>query len=177
MARIKGRNTTPELRLRSALWGAGLRYRLYSVSPVGKPDVVFPQKRLAVFIDGCFWHGCPKHYVRPRSREEFWAQKLKENVERDRCQTLALETLQWKVVRIWEHEVFENLDAVVSRVKLAFSALHWPESEDWRVVRVESLDDATKLERRILVSLRHAERGREVVGQRTTAKWRRPTKP
>jgi DNA mismatch endonuclease (patch repair protein) len=174
MARIKGKNTTPERRLRSALWAAGLRYRVHSATPVGRPDVAFIQQRLAVFIDGCFWHGCPKHYVRPRSREGFWTQKLKENVDRDRRQTLALEALHWRVVRAWEHEIFEEVDKVVSRVRLALSASHWTHSEDWRVIRVESLDETTKMERRILAPLRNTELRREVVGRRVTAKWRWP---
>jgi DNA mismatch endonuclease, patch repair protein len=176
MSQIKGKNTTPERVLRSALWRAGLRYRLHARTPVGKPDVVFPQMRVAVFIDGCFWHGCPEHYVRPRSRESFWKHKLKENIERDRRQTLGLEALGWRVVRIWEHEVFEMTAELVSRVQSALEDPHWSPQDDWRVVQVESVDEATKLERRSLIPLRTAEPLREVVGRRVTAKWRRPSK-
>lgn len=91
MARIKGKLTKPEVFLRQALWQRGARYRLHHKTPVGRPDIAFPGPRLAVFIDGCQWHGCPKHYVRPRSRNEFWADELSTNVERDQRQTRAIE--------------------------------------------------------------------------------------
>ena len=101
MSRIRGRNTRPERRLRQALWAAGLRYRKHAKTPVGRPDLVFVGPRVAVFVDGCFWHGCPRHYVRPRSRTDFWSRKLRENVDRDRRQTLELHVRGWTVVRIW----------------------------------------------------------------------------
>src|SRR5687768_10638296 len=106
MSRIRGRNTAPEIRLRQLLWRRGLRYRLaVRVSNV-RPDLVFTGARLAVFVDGCFWHGCPEHYVRPRSSNaKFWAQKLQDNVSRDERQTLRLEADGWRVLRVWEHEL------------------------------------------------------------------------
>src|SRR5262245_58811764 len=113
MARIRGRNTTPELLLRRLLWEAGLRYRLHAKTPAGRPDIAFPQSRVAVFIDGCFWHGCPDHYVRPRSSSEFWSRKLAENVRRDATQTRRLEALGWRVCRFWEHEIFEAADGAL----------------------------------------------------------------
>src|SRR4051812_21964937 len=108
MARIRGVNTTPELRLRARLWSTGLRYRLHLRTPAGRPDLVIPGAQVAVYIDGCQWHGCPKHYVRPRSKDEFWAAKLHENVARDLRQTQQLEALGWRVLRFWEHEVWEE---------------------------------------------------------------------
>src|SRR5215211_8176900 len=105
MARVKGKNTSPERILRSALWRNGLRYRLDYKVPAGRPDIVFPGPKVAVFVDGCFWHGCPAHYSRPRSQQEFWSEKLAANVERDRRQTLELESRGWRVVRVWEHEI------------------------------------------------------------------------
>src|SRR5712692_8006639 len=112
MARIRGRDTLPEIRLRRALWRAGLRFRLKHPGMRIRPDLVLSCDafRLAVFIDGCFWHGCPEHYVPPRSAIDFWAKKLAENVQRDRRQTLALECADWHVVRFWECEVIESLD-------------------------------------------------------------------
>ena len=104
MSRIRGSDTTPELLLRQRLWSDGLRYRLKYKVPAGRPDLVFPGARVVVFMDGCFWHGCPDHYVRPSSRSTFWAQKLAENVERDQRQTRELEAAGWRVIRIWEHE-------------------------------------------------------------------------
>ena len=84
MSRIRGSDTRPEMVVRRALWSRGHRYRAGYKTPGGKADVAFPGKKIAVFIDGCFWHGCPAHYVRPRSREDFWSAKLLENVQRDR---------------------------------------------------------------------------------------------
>lgn len=173
MARIKGKNTTPELALRTVLWREGLRYRLHAKTPVGRPDVVFPAKRVAVFVDGCFWHGCPDHYVRPRSRESFWQHKLRENIERDRRQTLELESLGWRVVRIWEHEAFEATSAMVAQVKAALVSTHWIPREDWRVFLVESMNEDTAWERRSLTPLRTSEPIRQTVGRRITAKWNR----
>ena len=177
MARIRGKDTGPEQRLRRALWRAGHRYRLQYKTPVGRPDVVFPGRRVAVFIDGCFWHGCPTHYVRPRSREEFWRENLRINVERDRRQTLELERIGWRVVRLWEHLVYEDLDAARHRVEDALFARDQAPETEWRVVRVELIDDALNLERRHLEQLRDPEQHRAVEGRRYTTKWRRPKAP
>lgn len=175
MSRIRGKNTGPERRLRSALWAAGLRYRLYTPTTVGRPDVVFPSRKLAVFVDGCFWHGCPRHYVRPGSREEHWTARLRINVSRDRRQTLELEVLGWRVIRVWEHEVYEDLDLVVQRISLAVQGEIQDEvSLDWRVVAVEELDPATRWERRHLEQLRDSTSTRTEDGRRMTTKWRRP---
>lgn len=154
MARIKGKDTRPEKLLRSALWQRGLRYRLDARVPVGRPDIVFPGKRLAVFVDGCFWHGCPLHYVRPRTRCDFWAGKLAANVDRDRRHTLALEAAGWTVVRLWEHEVTESIDLAADRVCSAARGDPPPPSASWRVHRVDCIDEARDRERRTLVDLR-----------------------
>ncbi len=117
MARIKGRNTSPELALRRALWAAGLRYRLHRKLP-GTPDVAFVGARVAVFMDGCFWHGCPLHYSFPSTRPEFWAAKLRGNVERDSRVDTQLAELGWTTLRFWEHEL-KAMDALVGRVHQA----------------------------------------------------------
>lgn len=174
MARIRGRNTGPERRLRSALWALGLRFRIHAATPAGRPDVVFPRQRLAVFIDGCFWHGCPLHYVRPRSRLDHWVAKLRTNVNRDRQQTLELEGLGWRVVRVWEHEVYEDLQDVVRRVRDALEDPAPIPAPDWRVVSVEPVDEVARTERRHLEQLRNPESKRTEEGRRITAKWRRP---
>jgi len=174
MSRIRGKNTVPERRLRSALWKIGLRYRSHAKTPVGKPDIVFPRKRIAVFIDGCFWHGCPLHYVRPRTHTDHWEGKLRENVERDRQQTLALETLGWSVIRIWEHEVYEALEEVLSSIRRALGEGRMDPIPDWRVVRVEEIEETARMERRHLEQLRDPGTTRIEEGRRITAKWRRP---
>src|SRR5215210_2700488 len=89
MSRIRGRNTGPELALRTALWQAGLRYRLRQRLP-GKPDIVFIGSRVAVFVDGCFWHACPAHATKPKGNAAFWSQKLAANVARDAAVTSQL---------------------------------------------------------------------------------------
>ncbi len=173
MSRIRWKNTEPEKRLRSALWSAGLRYRIHAETPVGKPDVVFPGRRIALFIDGCFWHGCPKHYVRPGSRVDFWAEKLRINVERDRQQTLKLEALGWCVIRVWEHEIYEELQEVVHRVRKIVAGKGLITQPDWRVVEVEEIDEKMRLERRHLEQLRDNSARRSEEGRRITVKWRR----
>ena len=173
MARIRGRNTSPELTLRRLLWRAGLRYRVHSQTPGGRPDVVFPRARLAVFIDGCFWHGCPDHYVRPRSSQQFWSRKLLENCRRDSHQTQSLEALGWRVYRIWEHEVFERANGVLQEIRIALASTQWEPPTSWRVVKVIELDRLLNRERRYLRDLRNPKRQKTVTQRRSTAKWRR----
>lgn len=115
MARVGSKGTKPELVLRKALWKAGCRYRLKNRLP-GKPDIVFPGKKVAIFVDGCFWHGCPLHGAIPSTNIEFWKSKIENNAKRDNDVTKKLAAIGWKVVRLWEHEIKENLEAVVKRV-------------------------------------------------------------
>jgi DNA mismatch endonuclease (patch repair protein) len=178
MSRIQGRDTEPEKRLRSALWHKKLRYRKHYKTPSGRPDVVFVGAKVAVYIDGCFWHGCPEHYVRPRSNEEFWRNKLASNIERDRRQTLELEAAGWRVVRVLEHEIYENLHEVVSRIEDLVKDREATERDDWRVFKVDAVDDLQNLERRYLVKLRNPDQVHEIECPRCTTKWKRPaTRP
>lgn len=104
MAAIKGKNTKPEMVVRSVCHAMGLRYRLHRKDLPGKPDLVLPKHRLCIFVHGCFWHrhpGC-KYVYTPKSRTEFWLPKLAKNVERDLRAQQALETLGWRVAVIWE---------------------------------------------------------------------------
>jgi DNA mismatch endonuclease, patch repair protein len=173
MGRISGENTEPEVLLRKGLWSAGLRYRLHAKTPLGKPDLVFPAKRIALFLDGCFWHGCPEHYVRPRSREGFWAKKLRGNVDRDRRQTSGLVSAGWTVLRFWEHEVYTGLDAVVQAVEreVREGPSGGAKGTVWRVVQVTPLSEDGSVERRVLERLHDPEDQRVVEGHRSTAKW------
>lgn len=102
------RNTRPELALRSALHRAGFRYRCdFRIDLPGgrvRPDIVFTRKRVAVFVDGCFWHCCPEHGSKPSVNQSYWSPKLARNVERDARNTVWLTEAGWTVVRIWEHE-------------------------------------------------------------------------
>lgn len=172
MSRIRGKDTRPEVVVRSALWQAGHRYRLHARTPHGRPDVVFPKQKVALFLDGCFWHGCPDHYVRPGSREEFWSDKLAANVARDRVQTLALDQEGWRVCRHWEHEAFTSLDALLLDVTAALTAPTWGPPLSWRVVRVDVLDPVTRFERRHLEELRERAPARTEDRARMTTKWK-----
>ena len=103
------RDSTPELLLRRALHGMGLRFRVdFPIRLPGRrpirPDVVFTRRRVAVFVDGCFWHGCGEHGRRPRTNAAYWTAKVAVNQARDVEQTQALEAAGWRVLRIWEHE-------------------------------------------------------------------------
>ncbi|MET9276090.1 very short patch repair endonuclease [Kribbella sp. NPDC003557] len=107
MSRQARRDTQPEIELRRRLHRLGYRYRVNHPLP-GMPrrraDLTFTAKRVAVFVDGCFWHGCPEHATSPRNNGAWWAEKLRKNVERDRETDARLAASGWTVVRIWEHE-------------------------------------------------------------------------
>nr|VFJ70329.1 MAG: T/G mismatch-specific endonuclease [Candidatus Kentron sp. FW] len=120
MSRVRGHDTKPEVILRKALWARGARYRLHADLP-GRPDLIFPGKRLAIFVDGCFWHGCPIHGEIPASNRKFWEKKLGDNVARDRRIDARLSEMGWRVLRIWVHEIKQDVSAVVQRV---LAALH-----------------------------------------------------
>ncbi|MEJ1414259.1 MAG: very short patch repair endonuclease [Candidatus Sedimenticola sp. (ex Thyasira tokunagai)] len=115
MSKIKGKNTKPEITFRKALWALGLRYHLRSSLP-GKPDIVFKGKKLAVFVDGCFWHGCPEHGTSPKTNVEFWAKKIAANKERDKKVDHKLRSLGWSVIRIWEHQINDDIDSSVKKI-------------------------------------------------------------
>ncbi len=105
MSMIRGKNTQPEIILRKAVLGAGIRgYRLNYKLP-GKPDIVFPKNKIAIFIDGCFWHKCPKCFIKPETNKKFWDNKIDSNVKRDRFVNVELREKGWKIIRIWEHEI------------------------------------------------------------------------
>ena len=116
-------DTAPEINLRRALHASGLRFRKDFVVRVAdakaKADIVFTRRRLVVFIDGCFWHGCPTHCRMPSRNRDYWEAKIGRNRERDDQVTAALEAAGWRVVRIWEHEPIEQ---AVARVRAALSA-------------------------------------------------------
>ena len=103
MSRIRSRDTKPEMAVRRALHAAGLRYRLHRKDLPGRPDLVFPSRRVALFVHGCFWHqhGCHLSHA-PASRLEYWGPKLRRNKERDAENTAALEAAGWTVMQIWE---------------------------------------------------------------------------
>jgi DNA mismatch endonuclease (patch repair protein) len=119
MSGIRGKNTRPELTVRRFLHRAGFRYRLHAKLP-GKPDLVLPRYRVAVFIHGCFWHrheGC-RYTTTPKTNPEFWQKKFSENVERDARACHALEGLGWRVMIIWACQIAAyDLEKVSAEIK------------------------------------------------------------
>jgi DNA mismatch endonuclease (patch repair protein) len=113
------RDTSPELRVRSRLHAMGLRYRVdHRIECGGRSvriDIAFPRRRVAVFIDGCFWHGCERHPKASKSNVDYWTPKIAGNRARDAAQTAALEQAGWEVVRGWEHEAPVEIAARVER--------------------------------------------------------------
>ncbi|QXN89815.1 very short patch repair endonuclease [Nocardia iowensis] len=113
-------DTKPEIALRSALHRLGYRYRKDLRLDLGsvkvRPDIVFTARKVAVFVDGCFWHVCPEHGRNPTTNEWYWAPKLRRNIERDRAADVALAEAGWQVVRLWEHETLERAVTAVTSV-------------------------------------------------------------
>lgn len=113
----RGRDTAPEIAVRRALHAAGLRYRV-DFPPLAsdkrrRADIVFTRQRIAVFIDGCFWHRCPDHYVAPRANASYWGPKIARNVQRDTETTARLGEAGWTVMRFWEHEPATTVAAAI----------------------------------------------------------------
>lgn len=120
MSKIRGKNTKPELKLRRSLWSIGLRYRIH-YELLGRPDVVFVRAKVAIFVDGCFWHGCPEHGRRPKTNIKFWNSKIQKNVDRDLRNTSELRKTGWKVLRFWEHEIKEDVSKLIRKIVSALS--------------------------------------------------------
>lgn len=117
MSRVKGKNTKIENIFRKFIWKNGIRgYRVSNSKIMGKPDVFFQKKKIAVFIDGCFWHKCPICHSIPESNFGFWDEKLSRNVKRDREVNKVLLKEGVKVVRFWEHELEKDLKKCYKRL-------------------------------------------------------------
>jgi DNA mismatch endonuclease (patch repair protein) len=113
------RDTRPELALRSELHRRGLRYRIDSEPVKGlrcRADIVFRRQKVAVFVDGCFWHGCPEHGTSPKTNASYWSAKIARNVERDQLNEAKLSEAGWVVIRVWEHEPPTDAASRIARV-------------------------------------------------------------
>lgn len=119
MSRVGQRDTAPEMQLRRLLWRAGLRYRVNHRIEGIRVDIAFPRRRLAIFVDGCFWHCCPLHGSSPKNNASYWTNKLRENRERDQRQNRALLNAGWTVIRLWEHEAATAFDEGIERIQRA----------------------------------------------------------
>ncbi|MBI5841216.1 MAG: very short patch repair endonuclease [Chloroflexi bacterium] len=121
MQAAKPRDTAPEKALRSALFRKGLRFRV-DARPIKefnrKADIIFRSTKVAVFVDGCFWHGCPKHGTQAKANAKFWKNKIRQNQDRDADTNKELKKVGWKVIRVWEHENPEKAAKRISNIVL-----------------------------------------------------------
>ena len=116
MSMIKGKNTKPELSLRKLLSSKKIRgYKLNYKLP-GKPDIVFGKYKLVIFIDGCFWHRCPKCFIKPATRAGYWTRKIEGNVKRDELINKELKNKNWSVLRLWEHQIKKDGFKVIEKL-------------------------------------------------------------
>lgn len=107
MSRIRSEWTKPEVAVHNALKGYRIKHTMHP-EIAGSPDVIIPSHKIAIFINGCFWHGCPEHYRPPKSNVEFWRKKVGDNMRRDRKNAAVLRRSGWKVIVIWEHDLPRN---------------------------------------------------------------------
>jgi DNA mismatch endonuclease (patch repair protein) len=122
MSQIRSKDTKPELRLRGALWAEGLRgWRCHWRGPGGQVDIAFTRHKVAVFVDGSFWHGHPSKWA-PGRWQGYWDEKIKRNIGRDRRQTGLLEAEGWLVLRVWDFEIEQDPVEVANRVKAALDS-------------------------------------------------------
>jgi DNA mismatch endonuclease, patch repair protein len=126
MGRVRSKNTKPEIALRklvsSHFYPLGLRYRLHGKSLLGSPDIVFVSRRVAIFVDGGFWHGYRFKNWAHKIDRKYWLPKIKENMQRDRRVNRRLRMQGWTVIRIWDHEIKRNPENVLSRIRIALRA-------------------------------------------------------
>ncbi|MFA5887653.1 MAG: very short patch repair endonuclease [Candidatus Nanoarchaeia archaeon] len=114
MSKIKSKNTKIEVLLKKCLKGTHIRFQ---PKILGRPDFGLANKKIAIFVDGCFWHKCPRCFRAPKSNKAYWESKIKRNVSRDKAITLELKDKGWKVMRFWEHEILSNPKSVTEKIK------------------------------------------------------------
>jgi DNA mismatch endonuclease (patch repair protein) len=122
MSKIRGKNSAPELLLRKALWAKDLRFRIHRKDLPGRPDLVIDKYRLVIFVDGDFWHGYQWEIRKPKTNQGFWIPKIERNMQRDREVNERLTLMGYTVMRFWEHELKENLQASVNQIILYVEA-------------------------------------------------------
>jgi len=120
MSRIKSKDTNLEVLFRKYIWSKGLRGYFVKNKIQGKPDLYFPKKRIAVFIDGCFWHKCPKCFIAPKNNARFWKNKIDKNVKRDKQINKLLKTNGIKIIRFWEHEIRKDPAKCFKKIKIYY---------------------------------------------------------
>lgn len=128
MSKIRSKNTKPEMTMRKALFAKGLRYRINYKKLPGKPDIVFPKYKTAIFVHGCFWHGhdvgCIDSHI-PKTNTDYWTEKITKNKERDKNNVIQILSMGWKVMTIWDCEIQQkdNIEVLIQRIT---NLLHEP---------------------------------------------------
>ncbi|MCF0075336.1 very short patch repair endonuclease [Dyadobacter sp. CY261] len=119
MSANKSKNTLPELALRKRLWSDNLRgYRLHPNKIPGRPDIIYPRFKVAIFVNGCFWHRCPYCQLRePSGNRDFWVKKFDANIERDTKKRKLLEEAGWKTITVWECEIKKSIDQKIKEIQ------------------------------------------------------------
>lgn len=117
MRHIKSENTIFEDAFRKTIWNKGLRYRKNVKSMMGKPDIFFPKNKIVIFLDSCFWHGCPYHCRMPKSNVEYWGKKIARNKERDKKVKKYYKDKGFTIIRFWEHKINKEFDKSVDFVE------------------------------------------------------------
>lgn len=122
MASIRGKNTGPEKKVRAMMWVSGKRFRVHDRKVFGTPDVSNRSRRIAIFVDGCFWHGCERCYKQPRTNSEFWKSKIERNQKRRDLVRKTLKKEGFRMLEIWEHEISKNPDTMIKKIERAWDA-------------------------------------------------------
>lgn len=117
MSRVKNKDSKIEIAFRKALWKEGFRYRKNATNHFGKPDIVLPKYKTVIFVDSCFWHGCKKHGSMPVTRKDFWKKKIARNKERDKEVNRYYKKEEWRVFRVWEHNI-KKIHSIVEKIML-----------------------------------------------------------
>jgi len=116
MSSIRSKNTKPEIQIRKGVWALGKRYRIHDKTVFGTPDMSNRSKKVAVFIDGCFWHGCSRCYTEPKTNTKFWRDKITTNRDRRKKVTAELRKDNWKIMQFWEHQVKKNSEKITLKI-------------------------------------------------------------
>lgn len=118
MSKVKNKDSKIEVEFRKKLWKEGFRYRKNATNYFGKPDLALPKYKTVIFIDSCFWHGCPKHCRLPESNTEFWKNKIERNRQRDKEVDKYYRNINWNVIRAWEHQLKKiDISVIIKKIK------------------------------------------------------------
>lgn len=129
MSAVHSKNTKLELKLLADLERAGVTgFVCYEQSLPGKPDIVFTEAKVVIFLDSCFWHGCPKHLRKPSSNEAYWRPKIEGNMKRDLLNRAKLRRMGWSVLRVWEHDL-KNPTGIIKKIQRALDRHHLHHSD------------------------------------------------